>query len=112
MKASLIFQLILHCFSSEMQEISSLLIIFRFIDTYPCVFYNPAILCFPMKIAVFHELPLGGGRNAVNAIAFELKKRHTVDLYYIDERKNQDEKVNFTHTFFYQFLPKIWQGKN
>lgn len=65
-----------------------------------------------MKIAMFHELPPGGARRAVNELARELKKKHTVDLYYVDSTKNVSETVFFTHSYFFQFKPKVWKGKN
>lgn len=65
-----------------------------------------------MKIAVFHELPSGGARRAVNEIALRLKKNNVVDLYLVDEEKNLAEKKYFNNIYFYKFKPKIWHGKN
>jgi glycosyltransferase involved in cell wall biosynthesis len=65
-----------------------------------------------MRIAIFHELPPGGARIATNKIAEELKKRHEVDLYYVDNEENSHEEVNYSNTFFYKFIPKSWQGNN
>ncbi|HSA84255.1 MAG TPA: glycosyltransferase family 4 protein [Patescibacteria group bacterium] len=65
-----------------------------------------------MKIAVFHELPPGGARIAVNEIAKRLKKKHAVDLYVVDEQKNPNEKNFYSTIHFYQFIPKVWEGNN
>lgn len=65
-----------------------------------------------MKIAIFHELPPGGARIAVNEIAKGLKKKHEVDLYYVDDKKNLSENEYYTHIHFYKFIPKVWEGNN
>lgn len=65
-----------------------------------------------MKIAFFHELPVGGARRAVNEIAKQLKEKHLVDLYLVDEKFSKKEKKYFNHSFFYRFTPKTWKGKN
>lgn len=65
-----------------------------------------------MKIAVFHELPIGGARRAVNEISHRLKKHNVVDLYVVDEKKNLQEQKYFTNVFFYKFISKKWAGKN
>lgn len=65
-----------------------------------------------MKIAIFHELPPGGARIATHEIAKGLKKRHEVDLYYVDNKKNGEEERIYSKSFFYKFVPKVWQGNN
>lgn len=65
-----------------------------------------------MKIAIFHELPLGGARIATNEIAKGLKKSHDVDLYYVDERRDKQEEGSYSKAFFYTFIPKIWRGND
>lgn len=65
-----------------------------------------------MRIAVFHELPKGGARRAVNEIAKQLKNYHTVDLYLVDEVNDASENKFFTKKYFFKFTPKIWTGKN
>lgn len=65
-----------------------------------------------MKIAIFHALPIGGARRAVNEIAILLKKKHLVDLYLIDEQRNNDEKKYFNNVFLYPFSPKKWSGND
>ena len=45
-----------------------------------------------MKIAVFHELGIGGARKAVNEFSKELIKKHKVDLYVVDDDIDVDEK--------------------
>lgn len=59
-----------------------------------------------MKIAVFHELPIGGGRRAVNEIAIRLKKNNIVDLHTVDEKENVAEREYFSKVFFYKFPSK------
>lgn len=65
-----------------------------------------------MKIAIFHELPTGGARIAVNEIAKRLKKKHTVDLYYVDKKRTVEEESYYTSAHFYKFIPKFWKGNN
>ena len=65
-----------------------------------------------MKIAVFHELPRGGARRAVNSYAVELKKKHTVDLYFVDEKDSKSEHQFYSSVFFYKFMPRRWEGGN
>lgn len=65
-----------------------------------------------MKIAVFHELHQGGARRAANEFAVCLKKKHTVDLYIVDEEKNNKESGFYNSINFYRFIPATWQGKN
>lgn len=65
-----------------------------------------------MKIAVFHELPVGGARRAVNEIGYRLKKNNMVDLYVVDEKKNLEERKFFSNMYFYQFIPRRWAGRD
>lgn len=65
-----------------------------------------------MKIAFFHELPIGGARRCVNDFGRYLKKKHRVDLYCIDNAINTNERDNFTNVYFYKFKNIIWKGKN
>lgn len=65
-----------------------------------------------MNISVFHELPVGGARRAVNEIAYQLKKNNTIDLYIIDEKEKSEERKFFSNVYFYQFIPKRWSGKD
>jgi glycosyltransferase involved in cell wall biosynthesis len=62
-----------------------------------------------MKIAIFHELHIGGAKRAVNEFAKVLKKNHQVDLYTVDDAGGKDF---FTNVFFYTFIPKKWSGGN
>lgn len=63
-----------------------------------------------VKIAVFHTLPVGGARRAVNEISLALKKQHTVDLYFIDEKENKKEEKNFSKNHYYEFVARKWSG--
>ncbi len=65
-----------------------------------------------MKIAFFHELHAGGARRSVNEFAKYLKKKHQVDLYFVDEKSNPAEGEFFHKLNFYQFIPKKWTGSN
>ncbi len=65
-----------------------------------------------MKIAIFHELHNGGARRAANEFAIRLKKKHTVDLYIVDEESNDKETIFYNSVNFYLFNPAKWQGKN
>ncbi len=48
-----------------------------------------------MKIAVFHELPLGGAKRAVDALAMGLEKKHEVISYETTSSKVSDNKGLF-----------------
>ncbi|OGH11508.1 MAG: hypothetical protein A3B38_01730 [Candidatus Levybacteria bacterium RIFCSPLOWO2_01_FULL_36_13] len=62
-----------------------------------------------MRIAVFHELPPGGARNAVYALSRELiKLGHLIDFYYTGSQKEDD--LPFKHIYFYNFSAKAWSG--
>ncbi len=65
-----------------------------------------------MKIAIFHELHSGGARKAVNEIANQLKKVHTVDLYTTNEKIDKDEDRFFSKIISYPFFSKKWSGKD
>lgn len=65
-----------------------------------------------MKIAVFHELPPGGARKAVNEIAKRLKKRHQLDSFIVDERFPEEELKYFGNVNYFKFAPMPWRGKN
>lgn len=65
-----------------------------------------------MKIAFFHELHAGGARRSVIEFAKELKKKHTIDLFTVDSKKNNDEFKNFHSVYFYPFSAKEWKGNN
>lgn len=65
-----------------------------------------------MKIAVFHELPSGGARKAVNEISKRLKKRHQLDLFVVDERFSEGEQSYFSNINYFKFIPMPWRGKN
>jgi glycosyltransferase involved in cell wall biosynthesis len=65
-----------------------------------------------MRIAFFHELHSGGARRASNEFAKHLKKNNIVDLYFVDEKPNNNEKKFYSSIFYFQFMPKIWKGNN
>lgn len=65
-----------------------------------------------MRIAIFHELDFGGARRAANEFSKELKKNNDVDLYIVDEKKIDFEKVFYNDVFNYKFIPKKWNGRN
>lgn len=65
-----------------------------------------------MKIAVFHELPHGGARRVANDFSKELKKRHRVDEYIVDDEKKLSEKEFFSKIYFFKFSQKKWAGHN
>jgi glycosyltransferase involved in cell wall biosynthesis len=65
-----------------------------------------------MRIAVFHELPEGGGLNSLREWGTQLKKKHTVDLFTIKTEHNSKEKSHFTSIHKFPFHEKIWKGKN
>ncbi len=65
-----------------------------------------------MRIAFFHELPLGGARRSMQEYAKELKKSHQIDLFLVDDREETLENKFYSNIFFYKFVPKDWQGKN
>lgn len=62
-----------------------------------------------MKIAIFHELDLGGARRCVNEFAKRLKLKNFVDLYYIDSVEDRDIRRNFPESSFYTYFSKTWK---
>lgn len=64
-----------------------------------------------MRIAIFHELDFGGAKRAVMEFAKNLRKNHIVDLYYLDENKDDVEDY-FNKVYYYKFSSKIWKGNN
>ncbi len=65
-----------------------------------------------MNIAFFHELFYGGARRSVYELGKELSKKHTVDLFYIDEQEDDIAPTIFRRAFFFRFLPKEWTGND
>lgn len=61
---------------------------------------------------MFHELNFGGAKRAVMEFAKRLKKNHVVDLYYVDESRDNRIEDFFNNIYFYKFDSKIWQGNN
>jgi glycosyltransferase involved in cell wall biosynthesis len=58
-----------------------------------------------MKIAVFYELtPLSGARKVVDEYGKILKKNHTVDLYYVDEKIDPKVKDIFSKVNYFKFV--------
>ncbi|MDE2026170.1 MAG: glycosyltransferase family 4 protein [Patescibacteria group bacterium] len=64
-----------------------------------------------MKIAVFHELPLGGARGATNIFASLLKQHHTIDLF-TTQPLDPGEEHNFSHVLVFPFDARLWKGKD
>jgi len=56
-----------------------------------------------MKIAMFHELPMGGARVAANNLGKYLKKDNTIDLYYVDSSEQVGEYINFSSVNYFHF---------
>lgn len=56
-----------------------------------------------MKIALFHELPMGGARVAANNFGKYLKKTNIVDLYYVSDTDNNEEHSNFSSVRYFTF---------
>lgn len=65
-----------------------------------------------MRIAFFHELSDGGARRSVREFGKELKKRHTVDLYFIDSQNSKDSEKYFSNVFYFNFNEKRWRGND
>jgi len=57
-----------------------------------------------MKIALFHELPMGGARVAANNFAKFLRKDYIVDLYTVSNKENKEEHKYYSQVFYYRFL--------
>lgn len=65
-----------------------------------------------MKIAIFHELDFGGAKRVVMEYAKRLKKDNLVDLYYVDDNKDNNLENCCTNSYWYKFNPKVWKGNN
>lgn len=63
-----------------------------------------------MKIAYFHELPEGGALRSVIEYGKELKKEHSIDLYYVDEKAEKKMNEVFNEVYFFDFKPRGWKG--
>ncbi len=63
-----------------------------------------------MKIAFFHELPYGGARRAVLEFGKAMGSEHQVDIFYIDEKKEEKVEKIFNKSKFYKFTPRKWSG--
>ena len=58
-----------------------------------------------MRIAVYHNLPAGGGKRALYELVKRLDKRHEIDLYILSEASEQflDLRPHVKNTFDYQY---------
>jgi glycosyltransferase involved in cell wall biosynthesis len=65
-----------------------------------------------MRIAVFHELDLGGAKRAVVEYAKRLKKDNIVDLYYVNDCRDINLEKFCSNNYWYKFNPKIWRGND
>lgn len=66
-----------------------------------------------MKIAIFHELtPLSGARKVIEEYGKVLKKKHALDLYYIDETEDKNVQTIFNKVYYFEFKEKKWKGRN
>lgn len=66
-----------------------------------------------MKIAFFHELlPYSGARKTVEEYGKILNKNHKIDLYYVDQEKDEKVEKLFNKVYFFQFKEKKWSGGN
>lgn len=65
-----------------------------------------------MKIAFFHELPKGGVTRFIIEVTKLLKKNHTLDLFVIDELRNDEVSQHFDNVYFFNFVSKTWEGHN
>ena len=65
-----------------------------------------------MKIAFFHELPLGGARRGISDFAKNLKGKYKIDLYYVDDIEHKEEYNNYQNVFYFKFNSKKWLGHN
>lgn len=65
-----------------------------------------------MRIAMFHEMPIGGGERSVYEISKGLRRRGVnVDLYTTHEKENIPKEL-FDKIHIYKFPVKIWRGGN
>lgn len=58
-----------------------------------------------MRIALFHELPMGGARVAANNFAKFLGDNYVVDLYTVSDQDNKEEHKYYSRVFYYYFFP-------
>lgn len=65
-----------------------------------------------MRIAIFHELPYGGARRAINEYAKEFKKNHSVDLFIVNDKKNKSEEKFYSKIYFFSFIARNWKGND
>lgn len=65
-----------------------------------------------MTIAIFHEVDFGGARRTIDEFAKRLSKTFDLDLYYVDDKKEEGLRKNYKNVFYYPFHPKFWKGKN
>lgn len=66
-----------------------------------------------MKIAVFHELPIGGARDGVYYFGEGLASNGVaVDLYYVSNKEIKKTTSFFRKVYFYKFTSKKWSGGN
>ncbi|MCL4416289.1 MAG: glycosyltransferase family 4 protein [Actinobacteria bacterium] len=63
-----------------------------------------------MKIAVFHELNRGGALRVALEQAKGLCKNNQVDLYYVGDKKDNDQQEFLKNISFYSFKEKEWFG--
>lgn len=66
-----------------------------------------------MKIALFHEVVIGGARSCANEFAKSLReKKHIVDLYIVDKEYPIGEKKYYNKIYYYPFISKDWRGNS
>jgi glycosyltransferase involved in cell wall biosynthesis len=65
-----------------------------------------------MKIALFHELTLGGARTLAEEQAKYLTGKNQVDIYYVDFTKGKENIVKNLKYFYFNFTPIDWKGKS
>ncbi|MCL6096822.1 MAG: glycosyltransferase family 4 protein [Patescibacteria group bacterium] len=64
-----------------------------------------------MKIAFFHELtPLSGARKVIEEYGKNLKVKHEIDLFYVDDVEDRKIKRIFNKVYFFEFKNKKWRG--
>lgn len=65
-----------------------------------------------MRIAVFHELPVGGALTVVHEMTKRLKKLNQVDLYTTFPTSKYNGSDYFSNVYTYPFHAKKWTGGN
>lgn len=65
-----------------------------------------------MKIAFFHELHFGGARRVVAEYGKVMSSDHDLELFYIDNQKENDLEEVFPRSHFYKFVFKKYEGGN